>query len=192
MEELNNATPQGQDNSTPETETENRTYTQEEVDKLLQSEVDRRITSALQKQEKKNQQKIVEAQRLAQMSSQEKYEWELKQRELAIEEKERQLTLAENKNTCTAILADKGLPLSIVDFCLAEDAETMNANINAMERAFKSYAKAQIERIMGGKTPSASTADPSKMTKEQFNKLSLPEQQRIYNEDRELYKQLTS
>ena len=107
MEELNN-NPQGQENSTPETETtENRTYTQEEVEALLQKEGDRRVSAALAKQEKKNAEKLREAQKLAQMNEQQKYEYELSLREQAIVEKERQLALAENKATASKILAEK-------------------------------------------------------------------------------------
>ena len=117
---------------TSTTGTETKTYTQEEVDKMLQSEVDRRITSALKKQAKNNEAKIKEAQKLAQMNESEKFQYELEQREKAIAEKEKALALAENKNEAGKILADKGLSLSLVDFVVAEDAETMNSNIRLL------------------------------------------------------------
>ena len=56
---------------------EPKTYTQEEVDKLLQSEADRRVSEALKKQAKKNEEKVREAEKLAKMSADEKYEYEL-------------------------------------------------------------------------------------------------------------------
>lgn len=189
-EELDN-NPQGQD--TPGTESNTpRTYTQEEVDALLQSEVDRRITSALQKQQKKNDEKLKEAQKLAQMNEQQKYEYELSLREQAIAEKERQLTLAENKNVASKILAEKGLSLTLVDFVLSDDAETMNNNINILDRAFKACVKAEVEKRLGGKTPSAGSTDPAHMTKEQFRALPLAEKQKLYTTDRELYNSLIS
>lgn len=188
-EELNNPT-QGQDNSTPETDSENRTYTQAEVDELLQREVDRRITSALAKQQKKNEAKLKEAEKLASMSAQEKYEFELSQREAAIAEKERQLTLAENKNIASKILAEKGLSLTLVDFVIADDAETMNSNINILDRAFKASVKAEVEKRIGGKTPQTSTVAPGTLTREQFSKMSLAEKQNLFNTDRELYNSL--
>lgn len=82
---------------TSTTGTETKTYTQEEVDALLQREGDKRVTEALKKVERKNADKVREAQKLAQMDSQQKYEYELEQREKAIEEKEKALALAENK-----------------------------------------------------------------------------------------------
>ena len=45
-----------------------KTYTQAEVEELLQREADRRVTQALQKQEKKNAEKVREAEKLAKMN----------------------------------------------------------------------------------------------------------------------------
>ena len=66
----------------------------------------------------------------------------------------------------------------------------MNNNINLLDRAFKSSVKAEVEKRLGGKTPQASSADPTHMTKEQFSKLTLAEKQNIYNTDKELYMSL--
>ena len=79
---MDNTTKTTEVNTTEETTA--KTYTQEEVDALLQRESDKRVTEALKKAEKKNQDKVKEAQRLAQMNEQEKYEYQLKQREEAI------------------------------------------------------------------------------------------------------------
>lgn len=188
MDELNNT--QGQQDNAG---TENKTYTQEEVDAMLQAETDRRVTAALAKQQKKNDEKLKEAQKLAQMNEQQKYEYELSLREQAIAEKERQLTLAENKNVASKILAEKGLSLTLVDFVLSDDAETMNTNINTLDRAFKACVKAEVEKRLGGKTPAgSSTQDPATLTKEQFKNMSLGEKQHLFNTDRELYNSLIS
>lgn len=120
---------------------EKKLFTQEEVNELLQKETDRRVSSALKKQEEKNNAKLREAQKLAQMNEQEKYQYELEQREKAIIEKEKALALAENKNEASKILAEKGLSLELVEFVVAEDAETMNANITLLEKAFKASVK---------------------------------------------------
>ena len=193
MEELNNDNVQGQDNSTPETDnTEKTTYTREEVDALLQKETDRRVTSALAKQQKKNELQLREAQKLAQMNEQQKYEYELSLREQAIAEKERQLTLAENTNTAQKILGDKGLDLDLVEFVVADDAEEMNRRINKLARIINANIKSGVEKRLGGRTPAAGSANPATLTKEQFKNLSLLEKQRLYDTDRELYKQLIS
>ena len=175
---------------TSTTETETKTYTQEEVDKMLQSEVDRRITSALKKQAKSNEAKIKEAQKLAQMNESEKFQYELEQREKAIEEKEKALALAENKNIASQILADKGLSLSLVDFVIAEDAETMNSNIRLLEKAFKDSVKREVEKRLGSSAPKKNLPPDETITKEQAKKMGIRERQQLLMNNPELYAQL--
>lgn len=175
---------------TSTTGTETKTYTQEEVDKMLQSEVDRRITSALKKQAKSNEAKIKEAQKLAQMNESEKFQYELEQREKAIAEKEKALALAENKNEASKILADKGLSLSLVDFVIAEDAETMNSNIRLLEKAFKDSVKREVEKRLGSSAPKKNLPPDETITKEQAKKMSIIERQNLLNNNPELFAQL--
>ena len=177
-------------NDTSTTGTETKTYTQEEVDKMLQSEVDRRITSALKKQAKSNEAKIKEAQKLAQMNESEKFQYELEQREKAIAEKEKALALAENKNIASQILADKGLSLSLVDFVIAEDAETMNSNIRLLEKAFKDSVKREVEKRLGSSAPKKNLPVEETITKEKAMKMGIRERQNLLNNNPELYAQL--
>lgn len=175
---------------TSTTGTETKLYTQEEVDKMLQSEVDRRITSALKKQAKSNEAKIKEAQKLAQMNESEKFQYELEQREKAIAEKEKALALAENKNIASQILADKGLSLSLVDFVIAEDAETMNSNIRLLEKAFKDSVKREVEKRLGSSAPKKNLPPDETITKEKAMKMGIRERQNLLNNNPELFAQL--
>ena len=175
---------------TSTTGTETKTYTQEEVDALLQREGDRRVTDALKKAERKNADKVREAQKLAQMDSQQKYEYELEQREKAIEEKEKALALAENKNIASQILADKGLSLSLVDFVIAEDAETMNSNIRLLEKAFKDSVKREVEKRLGSSAPKKNLPPDETITKEQAKKMTIIQRQNLLNSNPDLYKTL--
>lgn len=189
-ENLNNQNTGVDTTNTSTTGTETKTYTQEEVDKMLQSEVDRRITSALKKQAKSNEAKIKEAQKLAQMNESEKFQYELEQREKAIEEKEKALALAENKNEASKILADKGLSLSLVDFVIAEDAETMNSNIRLLEKAFKDSVKREVEKRLGSSAPKKNLPPDETITKEQAKKMGIRERQQLLMNNPELYAQL--
>lgn len=173
-----------------ETEPTEKTYTQAQVDELLQREADRRVSQALQKQEKKNAEKLREAQKLAQMNEAEKFQYELEQREKAIVEKEKALALAENKNEASKILAEKGLSLSLVDFVVAEDAETMNSNINLLVKAFNQSVKAEVEKRLGSNSPKKNLPLDQTITKESFKKMTIDQQQELYRNNPELYKQL--
>ena len=175
---------------TSTTGTEIKTYTQEEVDALLQREGDKRVTEALKKAERKNAERVKEAQKLAQMNESEKYQYELEQREKAIEEKEKALALAENKNEASKILADKGLSLSLVDFVIAEDAETMNSNIRLLEKAFKDSVKREVEKRLGSSAPKKNLPIEDTITKDKAMKMGIRERQNLLNENPELYNQL--
>ena len=172
------------------TETE-KTYSQAEVDELLQKESDRRVSAALKKQEAKNAEKLKEAQKLASMNETQKYEYELQQREAAIAEKERQLTLAENKSIAGKILSEKGLSLDLVDFVVDETAEEMNAKIKTLETAFNKSVRAEVEKRLGGNSPKMSVSKEEALTKESFRKMSIKEQQELYQSNKELYDALT-
>ena len=183
MAELENTNTGAEQNASEPTP---KTYTQEEVDALLQKEGDRRVTEALKKAERKQADKAKEAEKLARMNATEKYEYELEQREKAIAEKERALTLAENKNEASKILAEKDIDLALVDFVVAEDADTMNENIKKLDKAIKE----SVAKRLAGKSPAKAPEVNETITKERFAKMTLAEQNQLYINDPELYQRL--
>ena len=164
------------------------TFTQEELDALIQKEGDKRVSSALKTAQKKNEAKIKEAEKLAKMSEQQRYEYELSQREQAIAEKEHQLALAENKAEASSILAEKGISPKLVDFVVADDAEVMMSNISLLEAEFKASVKAEVEKRLQTSTPKKNL--PLEMTKESFQKLSIVERTQLLHNNPELYNKL--
>lgn len=171
---------------------EKTTYSKEEVEALLQREADRRVTAALKKVERQTAAKVKEAEKLAAMNESEKYEYQLKQREAAIAEKEAALALAENKNEASKILAEKGISLTLVDFVVAEEAETMMANIELLDKAFKASVKAEVEKRLASNTPKKNLPVNEQLTAETFKKMSIAQMQDLYNNNPELYKTLTN
>lgn len=166
------------------------TMTREELNLLLQKEGDKRVTSALKKQEQKNANAVREAEKLARMNADEKFQYELEQREKAIEAKEKELALAENKNAASAILADKGISLRLVDFVVDTDADVMDARIKLLDSEFKKSVKAEVEKRLGSSIPKKNLAEEGSITKEQFSKMGLMERQELAREQPELYKSL--
>lgn len=165
-------------------------FTQEELDKLIQSQTDRRLAQALKTVEKKNAEKVKQAEKLAKMSESEKFQFELEQREKAIAEKEHQLALAENKNEASKILADKGLSVALVDFVVADDADTMMANITLLENEFKKCVKAEVEKRLATSTPKKNLPLDETLTRETFSKMSVLQQAEIYKNNPDLYNRL--
>lgn len=169
-----------------------KTYTEAEVQELLQKESDRRVSEAMKKAERKTQAKIKEAEKLAKMNDEERFQHELEAREKAIEEKERQLALAENKAQASSILAEKGLSAKLVDMVVAEDADTMMDNINLLDSAFKASVKAEVEKRLSSTTPKKNLSIDGTINKEQFRKMPLSQQAEIYKNNPELYQSLRS
>lgn len=182
---------EGQVQDTTATQEENKTYTEAEVMEMLQKEADRRVTEALKRQERKTNAKIAEAQKLASMNEAEKYEYQLKQREEAIAAKERELAMLENKNEASKILNEKGISLALVDFVVAEDAETMKANIDLLDRAFKASVKAEVEKRLGSAAPKKNPAIDKQLTKADFAKLSYADMMALKQNDPTLFAELS-
>lgn len=164
-----------------------KTYTQEEVDALLQTEGDRRVTEALKKADKKREAAVKEAEKLAKMNEEEKFKYELEQREKVIAEKERKMALMENKNEAMNALNSRGISTSLADFVVAEDAETMMENIKLLEDEFKKSVKAEVEKRLAGTTPKKNL-ETDGMDKDAFRKLPIYKQAELIEQNPDLYK----
>lgn len=168
-------------------ETTEKTYTQAELDAIVQSEADRRVTQALDKYRKKTESQLKEAEKLAAMDANQKYQYQLEQKEAELNEKARNLTLAENKIACNSILAEKNLPIQLSDLVLDVDAETMNSKISILEKSFKKAVQDEVEKRLTSTTPKNGIPTNNGITKNEFKKMNLFERQELYRNNKELY-----
>lgn len=67
----------------------------------------------------------------------------------------------------------------------------MQKKIAILEKAFKASVKAEVEKRIGSTTPKKAMDDDT-ITKEDFRKLSLAQQQELFNTNPTLYKTLTT
>ena len=169
-----------------------KTYTQEEVDKLLQQEADRRVTSALKKQAEKFEREKAESEKLRDMDEQQRKEYEYEKKVKELENKEREFNLMQNKLEASKIMGEHGLPVSFVDYIVADDAETMMANITNFETQWKAAVADAVSARIAQPAPKGSNVSQTGLTKEAFKKMSLAQQSEIYRTNPELYKQLTA
>ncbi len=182
----------GAEAGTPATEeTNEKTYTQEEVNKLLQQEGDRRVNQALKKQQEKFEKEKAEFEKLRDMDESQKKEYEYNKRVEELAAKEKEFTITQNKLEASKIMSEHGLPISFVDYIVAEDAETMMANITTFETAWKAAIADAVQQRLAQPAPKGSNVSQQGMTKEQFRKLTLAQQSEIYRTNPELYKQMT-
>lgn len=169
-----------------------KTYTEQEVQELLQKEADRRVTSALKKQQAQFETKIAEAEKLRGMDEAQRKDYEYNKKVAELEQREREFNLAQNKLEATKVLSNRGLPVSFVDYIVADDADTMLNNINTFEIAFKAAVADAVSAKISSNTPKAGSVSQQGLTKESFSKMSVSQQAELYRTNPTLYKELTS
>ncbi len=161
-------------------------YSKDEVMAMLQSETDKRVTEALKKADRKTQDKIKEAEKLAKMNEEEKFQYQLQEKEKTLADREKQIALMENKNEAVKILSEKKLPVEVIDFLVADDADKTMKNINLFEKVFAAAVK---ERIPSN-TPKGTNTPEGGINKEAFSKMTAKQMQELYQTDRNLFEQL--
>lgn len=156
------------------------------TEKELQSMIDKRVSQALATQK----QKLEEANKLANMSAEERREAEYQEKIKALEEREAKLARAELMTELTKQLSEKNLPVESADFLIGKDADATSANLKAFEKMFNKAVSAQVAQQLGGNAPQASTNETGAITKEQFSKMTLAQQSQLYRDNPELYNSL--
>lgn len=186
-------------NNTNETVTEapeEKTYTLEEVNAMLQQEGDRRVTSALKKKEKEIaglKKQIANEKTLSQLDEEERARAE---KDMRISELESQLAdyqLAQSRSEMMKVLNARGLSAEFADLlAIGPDIEEAQATIDAFDKLFKKAVADEVKKRLAetSNIPQLAEAVSGKLTKEQFNKMTLAEQQALYNSDPELVRSL--
>lgn len=174
-------------------EQDSKTYTQNEVMTLLQSEADKRVQQALKTQQKKYEKELEKQKSLSQLDSEQREQAEKDMRIQELEEKLKEFNIMQTKAEITKVLGDRGLNPKFADLIsIEEDVEDAQQKIDLLDKLFKQSVKAEVEKRMGSSVPKTSTVGlDGTITKEEFNKMNLKEQNALYQNNPELYNQLT-
>lgn len=189
MEENTNIT-------TEETTEEVKTYTAEEVDALLQSEADRRVTSAMKKKEREIaalKKQIENEKTLSQLDEESRATAEKDMKIAELENQLKDFQMAQTKNEVMKVLGARGLSAEFADMlAIGTDTEEAQQMIDSFDKLFKKEVAREVKARLAetSAVPQIADAMSGKMTREQFNKLSIAEQQAMYNSDPELVKNL--
>jgi hypothetical protein len=183
-----------EENKATEQTTEQKEQTTEEQKQaqptFTQADFDRAVSKMYEQFEQKFSKKQEEAAKLASMNAEEKARYEIEQSKKEIEDMRKNFTLTQNKTECMKILAERNIDVSLADFVVAEDAETMKKNIDLIDKAFKKSVEAEVNNRLKGSTPKKDVLPQGEITKEVFNKMTLDQQQELYNTNKDLYMQL--
>ena len=192
MDNENITTPTTEETTAEET----KTYTAEEVDALLQSEADRRVTSAMKKKEREIaalKKQIENEKTLSQLDEESRATAEKDMKIAELEGQLKDFQMAQTKNEVMKVLNARGLSAEFADMlAIGTDTEEAQQMIDSFDKLFKKEVAREVKARLAetSAVPQIADAMSGKMTKEQFNKLSLNEQQAMYNSDPELVKNL--
>lgn len=159
-------------------------YTDEEVDALIE-----RKFAEWQKKNEKRQTKKDEAERLRNMSDQERKDHEmedLRQQVAALQKKE---TMSKMSATARNMLAAKGITVGddLVAMLVSEDADATKSAVDSFINAFQDAVNRAVKDELKGETPRKGGAP--KLTKDQIMKVKdRAERQKLIQENMDLFK----
>ena len=174
------------------TEQATKTYTQDEVLALIQSESDKRVQQALKTQQKKHDKELS----LSKLDGDERAKAEKDNRIAELEEKLAAYEIEKNKSELKTVLSSRNLSAEFADIItIDDDIEASQERIDKLDKLFKAAVTAEVERRLaaaGGVPKGNGVTTSGNITKEQFQKMSLHEQAKVYSENKELYEKLTN
>lgn len=126
-------------------QTDEKTFTQAELDKIIKQE---------QAKWKRQQEKAVsEAQRLANMTAEQRAQEEAKKREEDLTRREAELNRRELRATAMETLAANQLPAELADLLDYTDAEKCSASIKKVQKSWQAAVQKGVEARVAGSPP---------------------------------------
>lgn len=168
-------------------EQETKTFTYEEVMALIQSESDKRTNQALAKQKKQYEKQLS----LSKLDGDEREKAERENRIAELEQMIAEMNVERNKSELKSVLASRGLSAEFCDILnITDDIEASQANIDKLDKLFKSAVRAEVEKRLAGNAPKGNGGTAEAMTKEEAKKMSMADRQKLFTSNPELYNKL--
>lgn len=130
---------------------------QSEFDRRVQKAIDTAVTNAQTKWKTLTDDKVSEAEKLAQMTNEEKANYRAKKAEDALEEMKRQNARSDMAKEARKMLADEDItiPDELVMNLVAEDADGTKAAVEAFSTMYKEAVQKAVKDALKGKAPKA-------------------------------------
>ena len=157
-------------------------YTDDDVDKI--------INRKFAEWEKKQQAKVDEATKLAEMNAQEKAEYKASQLEAELNKLKEKDTLAEMSKTARKMLAEDeiNIPDDLLAHLVSTDAEDTKNTVQAFAKLFKDAVQDAVKDKLKGNPPKRGTGGKGNITRDQILNIKDPsERQRMIAEHMDLF-----
>jgi len=161
-----------------------------EFDRGVQKSIKTAVANEQKKWQNMTDDKVSEAEKMAQMNKEEKAEYRAAQLEKELAELKRQNSITAMRSEARKMLDEQGinLPDDLIQNIVAEDADTTKTNVEAFAKAYKEAVQAGVKEALKGNTPQASRSDAKGITKEQILTVKdRSERQKLMAEHPELF-----
>ena len=164
---------------------------QAEFDRRVQKAIQTAVANAQKKWQTLADTRVSEAEKLAQMTSEEKEKYRADKAEKELADLRKQIALGDMAKTARKMLSDEkiSVPDEIIANLVSDDAEKTKATVEAFSAAFKDAVQTAVKEALRGNPPKAG-AGGSTLTKAQILAVkNRTERQRLINENMELFKE---
>lgn len=180
-------------------EVDDKKFTQKDLDNAVQKRIERERSKFEKEIAKIKSEAMSEAQRLSQLSEEERKNEELSKEREEIEQLKQTLLEEQAKiahqNLISATrdeLTKLNLPSSFAEILVGTDAETTKTNLTTFSKEFQEAVTNEVNnRLKNSPKPANTKQNDAKDTTKKFKSMSLAEKQALYVSDPELYKQLS-
>ena len=164
---------------------------QAEFDRRVQKAIQTAVANAQKKWKTLTDTQVSEAEKLAQMTSEEKEKYRADKAEKELADLRRQIALGDMANTARKMLSDEQitLPDEIIMNLVCDDAEKTKTAVESFAQTFKSAVQAAVKDALRGNPPKAGGGDNG-LTREKILAVKdRAERQRLINENMNLFKE---
>lgn len=163
---------------------------QAEFDRRVQKAINTAVSNAQKKWQTMTDGKVSEAEKLAQMTSEEKAEYRAKKAEQELADLKKQMALGDMAKTARKMLSEENIsvPDEIIMNLVSDDAEKTKSAVESFAKVFKDAVQAAVKESLKGNPPKASTGGATTVTREQILAVKdRAERQRLIAENPQLF-----
>ena len=164
---------------------------QAEFDRRVQKAIQTAMSNAQKKWKTLTDTKVSEAEKLAQMTSEEKEKYRADKAEKELADLRRQIALGDMAKTARKMLSDEQitLPDEIIMNLVCDDAEKTKTAVEAFTQTFKEAVQAAVKEALRGNPPKAGGGDTT-LTREKILAVKdRTERQKLIKENMNLFKE---
>ena len=163
---------------------------QAEFDRRVQKAINTAVSNAQKKWQTMTDGKVSEAEKLAQMTSEEKAEYRAKKAEQELADLKKQIALGDMAKTARKMLSEENItvPDEIIMNLVSDDAEKTKSAVESFAKVFKDTVQAAVKEALKGNPPKAGAGGATTVTREQILAVKdRAERQRLIAENPQLF-----